>query len=71
MYLRYFTEKAYDQLYENVESNRDKYLGTDDWLPAYFENNDNYFCISKAVDVKKFELESNPNNTDYEKSKED
>ena len=55
MYLRYFTEKAYDQLYENVESNRDKYLGTDDWLPAYFENNDNYFCISKAVDVKKFE----------------
>ena len=30
MYLRYFTEKAYDQLYENVESNRDKYLGTDD-----------------------------------------
>lgn len=71
MYLRYFTEKAYDQLYENVESNKDKYLGTDDWLADYFENNDNYFCVSKAVDVKKFELESNPNNTDSEKSKED
>ena len=70
MYLGYFTETAYEKLYHNVKANIEKYLGEDEWLHDYFGNND-YYCISKAVNVNDFELESSSNLSDKGKSKED
>lgn len=52
MQLGYFTEEAYERLLGDIDINRDKYAGEEEWIDAYFGNNE-YFKIS-SVEVNKF-----------------
>lgn len=45
----YFLEEAYDKLWDQVEANCEKYLGTEDWLDAYFSGQE-YMKLS-TIDI--------------------
>lgn len=53
MLLGYFTEEAYERLLNDVEANRDKYAGDEEWLDAYFGRGVVYSGLS-SVEVGKF-----------------
>lgn len=53
MQLAYFTDKACDRLMADIENNREKYLGDENWIEAYFEGADD--CIKRSsVSVENF-----------------
>lgn len=52
MLLGYFTEEAYERLLNDVEANRDKYAGDEEWLDAYFGRGVVYSGLS-SVEVGK------------------
>ena len=53
MYLGYFTEDAYDRLLNSIGTNLNHYKESEAWV-KYFFGNDNYFRVSKSVNVLSF-----------------
>ncbi len=71
MYLGYFTAEAYDRLLSDVDTNLEKYKSGEEWVKQYF-GNDDYFRVSKSVNVLSFNPYYVPGvKTDEQKSKED
>lgn len=70
MNLGYFTEDAYDRLLNDVEINRDKYVGDEDWLDSYFGRGIDYSRIS-SVEVNKFKPTCSGSKNDEDKNNED
>ena len=54
MLLGYFTEDAYEQLIHDIPTNAEKYSTNENWLPEYFGSTENYYKMSKTVDVGRF-----------------
>ena len=74
MWLSYFTENAYDKLFESIKDNLTNYLNDEDWLPGFFHDLSPYFKESKAVDVGDFIPSYEPNGaskSDAQKADED
>ena len=71
MQLGYFTEEAYNKLYQNIDLNIDKYMQDNDWINSYFENDAIYYHISNAVNVDDYELISLEKQNEQDKSRED
>lgn len=72
MLLGYLTEEAYDRLINNINNNADKYLSGEDWLQEFFGNKNDYYKLSKTVEVGAFSpFYSTGNKTDAEKTQED
>ncbi len=71
MFLGYFTEEAYDKLKQNISANAEKYAGEDNWLEDFFAGEE-YFGISKSVQVNAFKPSYQPGpKDDAKKSEED
>jgi len=71
MLLSFFTEEAYDDLFNNIDYNSSKYFQDDDWLDSFFRNR-LYKKQSRAVDVHKFiPVYSEKKSSDEQKSQDD
>lgn len=46
MMLGFFTEEAYDKLFESVNENKNKYLDTCDWVSNFFKPDEKWYGIS-------------------------
>lgn len=70
MVLKFFTEDAYNRLYESVDRNYQNYLSDEDWLESFFNGDE--FYESSQVEVGNFELlVSDYELSDAEKSQQD
>lgn len=70
MKLEYLLEPAYDNLLNNISSNRELYLGTEEWLTDYFSNRP--FSQESTLELPKPDLFMESDQlTDADKSIED
>lgn len=72
MQLAYFTDKACNRLMADIENNREKYLGDENWIEAYFGGADD--CVKRSsVSVENFSpyILKNGKLTNEEKAQED
>lgn len=71
MLLSCFTEEAYDRLLSSISDNTEKYLSDEEWLPAFFDGQNNYY-LKSSVDVQKFNPYYSPGKKDtLQKTRED
>ena len=70
MFLGFFTEDSYDRLLGDIQSNEDKYLSAEDWLPEYFSGTKDYYKTS-SVKVSDFCPQFTPGRKDNKQKSED
>jgi hypothetical protein len=54
MRLFYFAEEAYNDLYDHIESNRERYAETQSWISKYFEGKQ--YALETNIEYPDFEL---------------
>ena len=70
MYLGYFEEAAYDNLFISISNNEQHYTKNEDWLDDYFSEKA-YFKQSGVSVASQPQLVNTPNASDTEKSQDD
>ena len=71
MVLGYFTEDAYYDLLNSIDTNLEKYSSTDEWLDTFFNKRGEYYKLS-SVEVGNFTPSYTPGKkTDKQKAEED
>ena len=69
MKLKYFTEEAYNYLYDNMENNRELYKKDSVWLKDFFKGKE--YAIETGIEYPEFQLINTGNKTedDFENTK--
>lgn len=62
MKLKYFTEEAYNYLYDNMETNAELYKHKSSWLQEFFEGKE--YAVETGIEYPEFQLVSTSNKTE-------
>lgn len=62
MKLKYFTEEAYNYLYDNMESNAEYYKRDSGWLKEFFDGRE--YAVETGIEYPEFQLVSTGDKTD-------
>lgn len=64
MRIKYFTDKAYEILLDNINQTKEKYSNAEAWIPEYFAGKE--YCLDSRIEATNFTLftEGDPNASD-------